>query len=159
MGRSIWLEDESVVKIAADPRQRSHFQVRVPRDSWPYFTVSNSRLPFSSPSMTRRAMVEVFDPSSTRDNLVFWVWVILRPTVSRPVCPGTKHPYGAYDQIFITVWPLRCFDMGRTLWREDGSVFYNVQYTIYFTVSDFRPGSCIYIPQEQGGPVIPPGTR
>jgi hypothetical protein len=35
---------------------------------------------------------------------------------------------------------------------------YNVQYTIYFTVSDLRPGACIYIPQEQGGPVIPPGT-
>jgi hypothetical protein len=35
---------------------------------------------------------------------------------------------------------------------------YNVQYTIYFTVSDLRAGPCIYNPQEQGGPVIPPGT-
>jgi hypothetical protein len=31
--------------IAAGPRQRSHSRVRVPRDSWPYFTVPNSRLP------------------------------------------------------------------------------------------------------------------
>jgi hypothetical protein len=31
--------------IAADPRQRSHSQVRVPRNSWPHFTVSDSRLP------------------------------------------------------------------------------------------------------------------
>jgi hypothetical protein len=31
-------------KIATGPRQRSHSRVRVPRDSWPYFTVSNSRL-------------------------------------------------------------------------------------------------------------------
>jgi hypothetical protein len=31
--------------IAAGPRQCSHFQVRVPRDSWPRFTVSDSRLP------------------------------------------------------------------------------------------------------------------
>jgi hypothetical protein len=31
-------------KIAGGPRQRSHSQVRVPRDSWPYFTVSDSRL-------------------------------------------------------------------------------------------------------------------
>jgi hypothetical protein len=31
--------------IPAGPRQRSHSQVRVPRDSWPYFTVSDSRLP------------------------------------------------------------------------------------------------------------------
>jgi hypothetical protein len=31
--------------IAAGPSQRSHSRVRVPRDSWTYFTVSDSRLP------------------------------------------------------------------------------------------------------------------
>jgi hypothetical protein len=51
-------------KITAGPRQRSHFQVRVPWYSWPNFTVSDSRLPFSSPPMTPRATVEVFDPAS-----------------------------------------------------------------------------------------------
>jgi hypothetical protein len=30
--------------IAAGPRQHSHSQVRVPRDSWSHFTVSGSRL-------------------------------------------------------------------------------------------------------------------
>jgi hypothetical protein len=32
---------------------------------------------------------------------------VLRPTVGRTVCLGTKHPFGAYDQILITVWQLR----------------------------------------------------
>jgi hypothetical protein len=57
--------------IAADPRQRSHSRVRVPWDSRPYFTVSDSRLTFSSTPMTRRATVEVFDPPSTRDSPEF----------------------------------------------------------------------------------------
>jgi hypothetical protein len=36
-------------------------------DSRPYFTVSDSRLSFSSPPTTRANTVEVFDPASTRD--------------------------------------------------------------------------------------------
>jgi hypothetical protein len=31
--------------IVAGPRKRSHSQVWIPRDSWPYFSVSDSRLP------------------------------------------------------------------------------------------------------------------
>jgi hypothetical protein len=52
--------------IATGPRQRSHSRVQVPWDSRTYFTVSDSRLPFSSPPTTRRVTVEVFDPASTR---------------------------------------------------------------------------------------------
>jgi hypothetical protein len=81
--------------IAAGPRQRSHSWVRVPLDSWPYFTVSDSRLsqfggqgpriyipqeqggPAIPPgigflfvaSYTRKAAVEVFEPASTREEL------------------------------------------------------------------------------------------
>jgi hypothetical protein len=43
-GRRLWGEDGSFT-IAAGPRQRNHSRFRVPRDSRPYFTVSNSRLP------------------------------------------------------------------------------------------------------------------
>jgi hypothetical protein len=51
---------------AAGPRQRSLSPVRVPWDSWPYFTLSDLRLPFSSSPTTRRVTVEVFEPASTR---------------------------------------------------------------------------------------------
>jgi hypothetical protein len=37
---------------------------------------------------------------------------MVRMTVSQPVCLGVKHPYGAYDQIFITVRHLRFCSCG-----------------------------------------------
>jgi hypothetical protein len=51
---------------AAGHCQRSLSWVKVPWDSRPYFTVSNLRLPFSSPPTTRRVTVKVFDPASTQ---------------------------------------------------------------------------------------------
>jgi hypothetical protein len=55
-------------RIAAGPRQCSHCRVWVRWDSRPHFTVSDWRLPFSSPPMTCSVTVEVFDPAST------WEW-------------------------------------------------------------------------------------
>jgi hypothetical protein len=54
--------------IAAGHHQRTHFRVRVPWDSWSYFTVPDSRLLFSSPHTIHRATVEVFDSAPTPDN-------------------------------------------------------------------------------------------
>jgi hypothetical protein len=45
--------------IAAGPCQRCLSRVRVSWDSRPYFTVSDLRLPFSSPPTTRRVTMEV----------------------------------------------------------------------------------------------------
>jgi hypothetical protein len=55
--------------IAAGPRQCSHSRVRVTWVKRPYFTVSDSRLPYFSPPTNHRAMVEGFDPTSTRVSL------------------------------------------------------------------------------------------
>jgi hypothetical protein len=38
--------------------------------SRPYFTLSDSRLPFLSPLATRSATVEVFDPASTQESVL-----------------------------------------------------------------------------------------
>jgi hypothetical protein len=50
--------------IATGPHQSSLFRVRVPWNLRPYFPVPDSRLPFASSPTTRRATVEVFDPTS-----------------------------------------------------------------------------------------------
>jgi hypothetical protein len=45
IGRPLWREDGPVFYNCCCLRQRSHCQVRVPRGSWPRFTVSDLRLP------------------------------------------------------------------------------------------------------------------
>jgi hypothetical protein len=105
-------------KIAAGPRQRSNSRGRVPWDLLPYFTLSDSRLPFTSPPMTHMATVEILDPDSTQETSLTRLSLMLRPTVSRRVCLGIKHPSGAYNQIFITVRQLQvCWCGGLFLTR------------------------------------------
>jgi hypothetical protein len=88
--------------IAAGARQHSNSWVRVPWDSRPYFTLSDSRLPSSSPPTTRRAAVEVFEPAPTRETVYLTlrvrVRVTLRLTVGQSVCLD-----GVHDLILVTV--------------------------------------------------------
>jgi hypothetical protein len=50
--------------------------------------------------------------------------ITLRPTVSRPVCLGVKPHLGPKAR-FLLLWDICGFvDVGRPLWRGDGSVIY-----------------------------------
>jgi hypothetical protein len=115
--------------IAAGRRQRSYSWIRVPRDSRPHFTVSDSRLPQPGgpgphiyvPQEQGGPVIPLGSGFPFRLLLrlagLRWrhsnppplvkVKLVLRSTVSRPVCLGLKHPSGAYDQIFIIVRQLR----------------------------------------------------
>jgi hypothetical protein len=137
----------------AGPRQSSLSRVQVPWDSWPYFTLSDLRLPFSSPPTTRRVTVEVFEPASTRVCNWSKVKVTLRLTVSQSVSLDVEPhlglmtryllPFDSYDLVFV----------GRSLWRETGLSFIYAagprQHSLprvrvpwnswpYFTLSDLR---------------------
>jgi hypothetical protein len=123
--------------------------------------------------------------SDNDDLCVVEVEVNLRPTVSRPVCLGVRRPSGTCDQFFflleISFRQLRvCYFVAPSLTRgQVCNLLYNcfwalpeqslmgrspAELTALFYCLILRlpqpggPGSRIYIPQEQGGPVIPPGT-
>jgi hypothetical protein len=103
--------------------------------------------------------------------------VTLRLTASQSVCLGIEHSYWTCDQILLPVGMLLSeicglVSVGRPLWREDGSPICSVitqwsesrRTRNHTSLPHLRltqpggPGSRIYIPQEHGGPVMPPDT-
>jgi hypothetical protein len=124
--------------IVAGPRQRSHSRVPVPWESQPYFTVSDSRLPFSSPPTTRSVAVEVFDPTSTREwSELSSVLLLYSESLSKEMFvdhsyPRKHVPYrvGFHGNVFINAFPSNgstCPNIklssgnlkgNRTLWRS-----------------------------------------
>jgi hypothetical protein len=116
--------------ITAGPRQRSYSRVRVLLDSWPYFTVSDTRLSILSSPTTRRVTVEVVGPATTRE-CVNWVsteWHLQSQshiaTDRQSVSPGVE------PHLLLMTRYLLLFDscvlvfVGRPLWREDWSILY-----------------------------------
>jgi hypothetical protein len=98
-----------------------------------------------------------------------------RLSVGHSVLVSAPPPSGAPDQIFITVGHLRSSCFGASSLTRERVCNLLVQFAVtllsksrrtydHILLSHLRlpqpgePGPLIYIPQEQGGPVIPPGT-
>jgi hypothetical protein len=100
----------------------------------------------------------------------------LRPTVIRPVCLCVNPHLGSKTRLLLLSDGCGFVDVGRPLWWKIGSIVYNYCRTspaqsftspaglviIFFcirfeTLQPGGPSPRICIPQEQGGPIIPPG--
>jgi hypothetical protein len=103
MGRPLWREDGSVLCMCCWPLPVQPFSGPRPLGLGPYFTVSDLRLPLSSPPTTRGVTVEVFDPVSTR----VWLFWLFSSTVHvlKDMCADWKQDTSLYSS------PFRCSEL------------------------------------------------
>jgi hypothetical protein len=112
------------VTIAADPRQRSHSQVRVPRDSEPCFTVSHSRLPQPVGPDPRIYIPQgqggpVVPPALWSTSIQKFIWVIFKNSVR--TSQETLRLYDN-DKPVNATWRNNCY----LLWESVGKHKYTV---------------------------------
>jgi hypothetical protein len=86
-----------------------------------------------------------------------WVELMLWPAVSWPIRPGVGHPFRTHDQIpsppFFCRTIVLLFDLGRPLWRENGSAICSA--ICQWSASRRKysnPAAHGAIPHEQSGP-------
>jgi hypothetical protein len=107
--------------VAASPRQRSHSRVRVPWQSWPYFTfifvASCDSQGYGGGIRPCLHTGWTVNSSQSQSHIA-----TDGRSVSKSLC---RAPSGAHDQIFITVWQLRsCFCGASSLTRGRVCVLY-----------------------------------
>jgi hypothetical protein len=152
-----------------------HSNIYCAFSSWclPRSKVVRAKLVHSMWSVTMQVTLLTSNIFTVEIEVEITLWL----TVSKSVYLGIVYPCGTCDQILLPVGMLlseicSLVSIGRPLWREDGSAICSVITQLseslrthnHTLLSHLRlpqprgPGSHIYIPQEQGGPVIPPGT-
>jgi hypothetical protein len=119
--------------ISAGPRQRIYYQVRGLQNSWPHFTVSDSKLPQPGGSRRRTYIPQkqggsVITPGTEFPFHSLQIKVKVKITLLLAASQSASQswcraPSGAHDQILFTISQSRFFIVGRPLWPEDESVF------------------------------------
>lgn len=160
--------------IVAHPRQRSHSQVQAKHDSWSYFAASYSRLTdiqgwrqvFLSPRNKVAVKVSVLIGRLSVRKSIFVPETHLEPLrrffISHIRVAASLWISGAlsYERVGLV------FTVGAgTRYRTLSQIRVHWVSGTNFIVSSFilsqsgRPTPHTYVPQEQRGPVKPPGTR
>jgi hypothetical protein len=138
VGRPLWREDWSAFFVyAAGPCQRSLSRVRVLWYSRPYFTVSDLRLPFSSPPTTRMVTAEVFEPAST--------WVTAAPQslqISAGIIPQFGHDRFLINPSHFIVYTVTCMSDYR---RGTGFIIGFIELLHNVTTSNYSANACSHI--------------